>query len=51
MRFQQDNGLKATGEVSPALLRRLEAISGAALEATAGRLFADDRLVAGEPAR
>jgi peptidoglycan hydrolase-like protein with peptidoglycan-binding domain len=51
MRFEQDNGLKATGEVSPALLRRLEAISGAALEATAGRLFADDRLVAGEPAR
>jgi peptidoglycan hydrolase-like protein with peptidoglycan-binding domain len=51
MRFEQDNGLKATGEVSATLMRRLEAISGAALEGAAGRPTGDDRLVAAEPSR
>jgi len=51
MRFEQDNGLKPTGELSPALLRRLSAISGVSLEEAADQPVADDRLVTAEPAR
>lgn len=51
MRFERDNGLKATGDVSPALMQKLSAVSGVALEEAAGRPIADDRLVAAQPER
>ena len=50
-RFERDHGLKVTGHMSAALMRKLSAVSGVAFDEAAGAAFADDRLVAAEPAR
>ncbi|MDP2621337.1 MAG: peptidoglycan-binding protein [Hyphomicrobiales bacterium] len=50
-RFERDHGLKVTGQMSAALVRKLSAVSGVALDKATGPPIADNHVFDSEPER